>query len=68
MHSLKPWYVFTDNSKDVAPGISFQLFISNPSCPNPGRREKIKLNFYFHTSLRCLKRFYEGLKGLHKTF
>ena len=22
---------------------------------------KIKLNFYFHTSLWCLKRFYEGL-------
>ena len=22
---------------------------------------KIKLNFYFHTSLSCLKRFYEGL-------
>ena len=21
---------------------------------------KINLNFYFHTSLRCLKRFYEG--------
>ena len=21
--------------------------IINPSCPNPGRREKIKLNFYF---------------------
>ena len=29
---------------------------------------KIKLNFYFHTSLWCLKKFYEGLKGLHKTF
>ena len=29
---------------------------------------KIKLNFYFHTSLWCLKWFYEGLKGLHKTF
>ena len=30
---------------------------------------KMKLNFYFHTSLWCLKRFYEGLnKGLHKTF
>ena len=29
---------------------------------------KINLNFYFHTSLWCLKRFYEGLKGLHKTF
>ena len=26
---------------------------------------KIKLNFYFHTSFWCLKRFYEGL---HKTF
>ena len=29
---------------------------------------KINLNFYFYTSLWCLKRFYEGLKGLHKTF
>ena len=29
---------------------------------------KIKLNFYFYTSLQYLKRFYEGLKGLHKTF
>ena len=28
---------------------------------------KIKLNFYFHTSLWCLKRFYEDLKGFHKT-
>ena len=29
---------------------------------------KINLNFYFHTYLWYLKRFYEGLKGLHKTF
>ena len=29
---------------------------------------KINLNFYFHTYLWCLKRFYEGVKGLHKTF
>ena len=36
----------------------------NPSRPNPGPREKIKLNFYFDTYLWCLKRFYEGLKGL----
>ena len=28
---------------------------------------KIKVNFYFDTSLWYLKRFYEGLKG-HKTF
>ena len=43
-------------------------FIINPSRPNPGPREKINLNFYFHTSLRYLKRLYEGLKGFHKTF
>ena len=28
----------------------------NPSRPDPGRREKINLNFYFHTSLWCLKK------------
>ena len=38
------------------------------SHPNPGRREKTELNFYFHTSLWRLKRFHEGLKSLHKTF
>ena len=38
----------------------------NPSCPIPGRRGKIKLNFYFQFSLWCLKRFYEGLKGFMK--
>ena len=34
----------------------------------PDENKKYNLNFYFHTSLRCLKRFYESLKGLHKTF
>ena len=43
------------------------LFRLNPSCPDPGRWEKINLNFYFHT-LWCLERFYEGFQGLHKTF
>ena len=33
----------------------------NPFRPNPRRREKINLNFYFHISLRCLKGFYESL-------
>ena len=42
--------------------------ILNPYRPNPGQSEKIKLNFYFHFSLWCLKRFYKGLTGLHKTF
>ena len=40
----------------------------NPSRPNPGQREKIRLNFCFHTSFWCLKSFYEGLKDLHETF
>ena len=29
--------------------------------PDPEQREKIYLNFYFHFSLWCLKRFYEGI-------
>ena len=40
----------------------------NPYRLDPERREKINLNFYFRTSLWCHKRFYEGLKGLHRTF
>ena len=40
----------------------------NPSRPDPGRREKINLNVYFHTSLWCLKKPYEDPKGLYKTF
>ena len=31
----------------------------NPSRPNPGQREKINLNLYFHTSLWCHKRSYD---------
>ena len=45
----------------------FKKFVSckqgiNLSRPDPGRGQKINLNFYFHSSLLCLKRFYEGLK------
>ena len=40
----------------------------NSSRSNPGQRKKIKLNFYFHTSLWCLKSFYEGLKAFIKPF
>ena len=46
-------------------GHSLLKFVSlvqiNPSRPKPRRREKNKLNFYFRTSLWCLKRFYQGL-------
>ena len=41
--------------------VSFYIY---PCRPNSGRREKIKLDFYFHASFWCLKRFYEGPKGL----
>ena len=34
----------------------------------PDEEQKVKLNFYFHTSLWCLKRLYEGTKDVHKTF
>ena len=40
------------------------VIVINPSRPNPRRRVKIKLSSYVHTSLWCLKRFYEGLKGI----
>ena len=38
----------------------------NSTRTDPGRREKTNLSFYFHTSLRCLKRFYEALKAFIK--
>ena len=40
----------------------------NPSCPDPGQREKNDFNFYFRTPFWCLEKFYESFKGLHKTF
>ena len=36
----------------------------NHSRSDPGRRGKINLNFYFHTSFWYRKRFYEGFEGL----
>ena len=39
--------------------------IANPSRPNHKWREKVKINFYFHTSLWCLKR---SLKAFIKPF
>ena len=34
----------------------------------PDQEKKINLNIYLHTSLWCLKRFCEDLKGFYKTF
>ena len=44
--------------KEKAPNWSCFIVLTRS---NPGRREKINLNFYFHTSLWCLKMFYESL-------
>ena len=38
--------------------VEFEWYCINPSRPDLGRREKINLIFYFHTSLLCLKKFY----------
>ena len=56
--------------KDIASYIYLCVsdFMLTLPVPIPDEEKKIKLNFYFHTSLWCLKSFYEGLKGLHKTF
>ena len=45
-----------------------QLILKDPFISESCIEIRIELNFYFHTSLWCLKRFYEDLKGLHKTF
>ena len=44
------------------------LFVLKPFHPDPEQREKINLNFHFHTSSWCSKRFYEGLKAFIKPF
>ena len=60
-HVLNEWTV-------VGKLVSIKVVMFNPSRPKSGRRGKIKLKFYFRFSLWCLKRFYEGRKGLCKTF
>ena len=53
----KPWTIFTKRP------------ILTLNVPIPDKvKFKIKLNFYFDTSLWCLKRLHEGLEGLHKPF
>ena len=47
---------------------SNQLTLPAPCFSEGCNKMKINLIFYFQTSLWCLRRFYKGLKGLHKTF
>ena len=49
--------------------LSQELFnYSRPILSESCIKIKINLSFCFHNSLWCLKKFYEGLEGLHKTF
>ena len=49
-------------------GNSWKLIL-NPSHPDPGRKEKINLNFYFYTSLGCFKKdLWRPLKAFIKPF
>ena len=46
---------FSEGGGEKADLVS-NVFYLNPSRHDPGQKEKINLNFYFHTSLWCLKR------------
>ena len=58
---------FRGNRSLVSRKISFEIRSKiwrrslNHFRPNPGWREKIELNFYFHTSLWCIKRTFKAL-------
>ena len=64
LHKRKPEYkhIFPQFLLIISSSYLLHLFF-NPSRHDPGEREKINLNFYFQTSLYCIKRFYAGLKG-----
>ena len=46
--------------------VLWQIF--NPSCPNPGRREKINFNFYFRDLCGASKGFMKALNAFIKPF
>ena len=64
---VRPWIVF--NFKIILKRKHFvYLTLPAPRISESWIKIKVNWSFYFHTSLCCLKRFYEYLKGLHKTF
>ena len=44
------------------------IFIINPSCPGPGQREKINLNFYFTLLCGASQGFMKAFKAFIKPF
>ena len=66
MHSkMKSKYYCQINFDECCLGFekipSIKLTLKDPIISESCIEIKIELNFYFHTSLWCLKRFYEGL-------
>ena len=55
-------YCFICVRKPIAKNLTLTLPV--PCISESCIKIKINLNFYFHTSLWCLKSFYEGPKGL----
>ena len=61
--------VFSDRLPDSLFCLTYLKIGPSLTLPVPCISESyIKLYFYFQTSFWCLKRFYEGIKGLYKTF
>ena len=57
--------IFTGDLSNCKNAIAFYPFLSHP---DPGRRQKIKLNVYLYISLWRLKRFCEGLQAYINIF
>ena len=66
--SVSSIHGFSDSKilRDYVIKITSNLSLIVPYISESCIKIKIKLNFYFHTSLWCLRRFYEDLLRNHK--
>ena len=61
---IKRFHVGESNDDIIVSGFpsnQLNLTLKDPLIPESCIEIKIKLNFHFHSSFWCLKRFYEGL-------
>ena len=62
IHGFSDSKILRDYVRKITSNLSLIVPYISESCI----KIKIKLNFYFHTSLWCLRRFYEDLLRNHK--
>ena len=62
MHSHQPFHSVLGRLRTYS--LFYKNVLKTPLLSIAVKEKIINLHFYFHTSLCCLKRFYEGLKGL----